>query len=90
MSIYRLKRSPYYHFDFLHRGKRFHGSTKQTERRAAERVEREVRERAKATAWAAAEFERAAKLLQELSDAKLQQLVGDEIRRRTEVGEVRP
>jgi hypothetical protein len=71
MTIYRPKGSPFYHFDFVHRGARFHGSTKQSERRAAERIEREERERAKAAAWAAAGFERATKLIQELSDAEL-------------------
>jgi integrase len=47
MSIYRPKGSPYYQFDFQWRGRRFHGTTKQTSRREAERVERDERERAK-------------------------------------------
>ena len=47
MSIYKPKGSPYYQFDFEWRGHRFHGSTKQTTRREAEKVEREQRERAK-------------------------------------------
>jgi integrase len=50
MSVHKRKGSPYYHYDFIHRGRRFTGSTKQTSRREAERVEREVRERAKAEA----------------------------------------
>jgi integrase len=47
MSIYRPKGSPFYHFDFQWRGGRFHGSTKRTNRREAERVEQAERERAK-------------------------------------------
>jgi integrase len=47
MSIYRPKGSPFYHFDFWQRGHRFHGSTKRTNRREAEAVERAERERAK-------------------------------------------
>ncbi len=47
MSVYRPKGSPFYQFDFQWRGRRFHGTTKQTSRREAERVERDERERAK-------------------------------------------
>jgi integrase len=47
MSIYRPKNSPYYHFDFQWRGRRFYGSTQRTSRREAETVERAERERAK-------------------------------------------
>jgi integrase len=47
MSIYRPKGSPFYHFDFQRGGRRFHGSTKRTNRREAEAVERTERERAK-------------------------------------------
>ncbi len=47
MSVYRPKGSPFYQFDFQWRGSRFHGTTKQTSRREAERVERDERERAK-------------------------------------------
>jgi hypothetical protein len=47
MSVYRQKGSPFYQFDFQWRGRRFHGTTKQTSRREAERVERDERERAK-------------------------------------------
>jgi integrase len=47
MSIYRPKGSPFYHFDFWWRGARFHGSTKCTNRREAEVVERAERDRAK-------------------------------------------
>jgi integrase len=54
MSVYRPKGSPFYHFDFQHRGHRFHGSTRQTERRAAEAVERAERERVKRQATAKA------------------------------------
>lgn len=52
MSVYRPKGSPYYHFDFQWRGDRFHGSTKRTNRREAETVERAERERVKQQAVA--------------------------------------
>src|SRR4051794_37445130 len=48
MSIYKDPRSPYYSFDFQHAGNRFHGSTKCTTRREAERFEALEREKAKA------------------------------------------
>jgi integrase len=48
MSVYRSPRSPYWHFDFQWRGHRFHGSTKRTIRREAEKVEAAEREKAKA------------------------------------------
>lgn len=54
MSVYKTERSPFYHYDFRLRGRRFHGSTGQTERRAAERFEEARR------AEAARELERAA------------------------------
>lgn len=47
MSVYRPKGSPFYHFDFQIGGDRFHGSTKRTNRREAEGVERTERDRAK-------------------------------------------
>jgi len=47
MSLYRKPRSPFWHFDFWWRGYRFHGSTKTTTRREAEKVEAAERERAK-------------------------------------------
>jgi integrase len=47
MSIYHKPRSPFWHFDFQWRGHRFHGSTKATTRREAEKVEAAERERAK-------------------------------------------
>jgi integrase len=47
MSVYRIARSPYWQFDFQWRGHRFHGSTKATNRREAERVETAEREKAK-------------------------------------------
>ncbi len=57
MSVYRPKTSPYYHYDFQWRGDRFHGSTRETERRKAEAVEEaeraRVRQRAKAARAAA-------------------------------------
>jgi integrase len=50
MSIYRPKGSPFYHFDFVWRGNRVHGSTKTTNKREAEKAERVERERFKAHA----------------------------------------
>jgi integrase len=47
MSVFRKPRSPYWHFDFQWRGHRFHGSTKCTTRREAEKVEAAEREKAK-------------------------------------------
>jgi hypothetical protein len=47
MSVYRAKDSPFYQYDFQMRGRRFHGATKQTSRREAEKAERVERERAK-------------------------------------------
>jgi hypothetical protein len=48
MSVYKPKGSPYYHFDFQMRGNRFFGSTRCSDRRQAEAVERSEREKAKA------------------------------------------
>ena len=49
MSAYKNKdgRSPYFHYDFQVRGHRFHGPTKRTTRREAEKVEAAKREKAK-------------------------------------------
>jgi integrase len=52
MSVYRPKGSPFYHFDFWLRGRRFYGSTGRTSRRDAEAVERAEREGAKQQAAA--------------------------------------
>lgn len=46
MSVYRPKGSPYFHFDFQARGKRYYGSTGQTSKRAAEQVEGRERQKA--------------------------------------------
>jgi integrase len=43
VSVYKPKRSPYWHYDFVRQGRRFHGSTGQTTRRAAEAVEAKLR-----------------------------------------------
>lgn len=48
MSIYKDKRSPYYQYDFQHHGHRFHGSTKCTARKDAEKFEVVELEKAKA------------------------------------------
>src|SRR5262245_4716159 len=47
MSLYRKPRSPFWHYDFEHKGHRFFGTTKKTTRREAEAVERRERERAR-------------------------------------------
>jgi hypothetical protein len=49
VSVYKNRdgRSPYWHFDFQVRGRRFHGSTKCPTRREAEKVEAAEREKAK-------------------------------------------
>jgi integrase len=47
VSIFRDPRSPYWQYDFQWRGRRFHGSTKVTTRREAEKVEAAEREKAK-------------------------------------------
>jgi len=47
MSIYKPKNSPYFHFDFVWKGRRFHGSTGAKTRRAAERVEETERAKAR-------------------------------------------
>ena len=39
MSVYRKKGSPFWHYDFVWQGRRFHGSTGQKTRAAAQRVE---------------------------------------------------
>jgi integrase len=59
VSVYKNRdgRSPYWHFDFQMRGHRFHGSTKCTTRREAEKVE-------------AAEREKAVELVRQLAAAK--------------------
>jgi len=48
VSVYRDKRSPYYQFDFQLDGNRFHGSTKCTTRKDAEKFEAAELEKAKA------------------------------------------
>jgi integrase len=47
MSVYRPKGSPFYHYDFQWRGHRFHGSTKVTSKRDAQKVEADEREKSK-------------------------------------------
>jgi len=48
VSIYKPKGSPYYHYDFWRRGRRYCGSTECGDRREAERIERDERERVRA------------------------------------------
>jgi integrase len=43
MSVYKPAKSRFWQFDFVYRGRRFHGSTGQQTRRAAEAVERKLR-----------------------------------------------
>lgn len=46
MSIYKPKKSPYWAYDFQIRGRRFHGTTGVETKRAAERIERDMRVKA--------------------------------------------
>jgi integrase len=48
LSVYKHGNSPFYHFDFQHRGGRVHGSTGCTTRREAEAFEQVERDKAKA------------------------------------------
>ena len=48
MSVYKPKGSPYYHFDFQRRGRRYCGSTECASRREAEQAERVERDRVRA------------------------------------------
>lgn len=43
VSVYKPQNSPYFHYDFVRKGRRFHGSTGVETRRKAEEVERKVR-----------------------------------------------
>lgn len=52
MSVYRPKNSPFYHFDFVVRGHRVHGSTGSADRREAEAIERAEKKRVKDAAAA--------------------------------------
>jgi hypothetical protein len=47
MSIYKLKDTALYHYDFQYRGHRFCGSTQTANRRDAEAAERQAKEDAK-------------------------------------------
>jgi hypothetical protein len=54
MSVYKsAKSAPYFWYDFQIDGRRFHGSTRCTSRREAEKVEAQERDRAKAVLKAA-------------------------------------
>lgn len=46
MSIYRPKKSPYWHYDFTVAGRRFHGSTGATVKEDAKNIEADIRRRA--------------------------------------------
>lgn len=46
MSVYQHQKSPHWQYDFRYKGRRFHGSTGAATRRAAEAVERKVRQEA--------------------------------------------
>lgn len=48
MSVYQPKNSPYYHYDFVWKGRRFHGSTGAKSKREATRVEEAERAKARA------------------------------------------
>lgn len=47
MSVYKPKASPYYHYDFQVDCDRFHGTTQTRNRREAEAIERQLKEKAK-------------------------------------------
>lgn len=47
MSVYKPKKSPYFHFDFVWKGRRFHGSTGAKTKREATRVEETERAKAR-------------------------------------------
>jgi AP2 domain len=47
MTLHKPAKSPYWQYDFQYRGHRFYGSTKTTDRREAEAIERGLRKRAK-------------------------------------------
>jgi len=47
VSVFKVKKSPYYQFDFVLRGHRFYGSTECTVRKEAEKFEAVEREKAK-------------------------------------------
>jgi integrase len=44
MSVYKHAKGRYWHYDFVYKGRRHHGSTGQASRRAAESVERKLRQ----------------------------------------------
>lgn len=46
MSVYKPAKSRFWQYDFQHKGRRFHGSTGVEGKRAAEQVERRIREQA--------------------------------------------
>jgi integrase len=46
MSVYKPRKSPYWHFDFVFKGQRFHGSTGCSSKREAEAFERRERHKA--------------------------------------------
>lgn len=46
MSVYKPSRSPHFHFDFVFKGQRYHGSTNCSSRREAEAYERRERHKA--------------------------------------------
>jgi hypothetical protein len=43
MSLYKSPKSPFYRYDFVIEGHRFHGSTRRATRREAEAVERAIK-----------------------------------------------
>lgn len=47
MSVFKVRNSPYYQFDFQIKGHRFYGSTEETDEREARRFERDRKEEAK-------------------------------------------
>ena len=45
MSVFKINGSPFYQFDFIYRGRRYRGSTKQTNKSAAQRHESNLRQK---------------------------------------------
>lgn len=76
MSVYRPKGSPFYHFDFRWRCRRFHGSTGETSRREAQAVERAARDQAKEVLRSAAKSKSASGLTIDLAAGRYWREVG--------------
>jgi hypothetical protein len=87
MAVYRARHSRFYHYDFELNGRRFHGTTKATNRRAAEEVERtrksQARREIEATCGAEAELKGDAPLTLDIAAGRWWDEIG---RRRADAG----